>query len=103
MTAPVDGHVTVNSTALVGHTADGGDVTCEIVESTAIPAGFQSTDASLQWFEGYNLADNGSLSGTRTFEITAESTVDYVLACMEGEDGGSINARNLTAIFTPVP
>ncbi len=51
------------------------------------------------------VGDNGeSVSGTRTFDIGAGATVTYVLACQEfSNDGGSIFARNLTAIFTPAP
>ena len=104
VTAPADGHVTVNSTARVTHTgADGSEVFCAITESTAIPGFFSGTEESFQIFEKNGAADSGSVSGTRTFEITAESTVDYVLACEEGGDGGQFNGGNLTAIFTPAP
>ena len=105
VTAPVAGHVTVNSTAVVLHTADGGDVWCQIVESTAIPAfGIDLNAESAQQFEAEGSANNGSLSGTRTFEIAEGATVTYVLACQEaGGNGGFIYGRNLTAIFTPAP
>ena len=46
----------------------------------------------------------GNLAGTRTFEISAGSTVEYVLACMEiganAVNGGHIFSRQLTATFT---
>jgi hypothetical protein len=43
------------------------------------------------------------MRGTRTFAIAASATIDYVLACKEGTDGGNIRGRNLTAIFAPAP
>ena len=103
-TAPVAGHVTVNSTAHVRHSSDGGDVLCQIVESTDIPPGGISDGAeSAQRFEAGGAGDQGSVSGTRTLAIAAGTSVDYVLACNESADGGTIQARNLTAIFTPAP
>jgi hypothetical protein len=104
VTAPVAGHVTVNSTAVVTHTVDHGDVLCEIVESTDIPGSISSSDESAQWHEAGGAGGSaGSLSGTRTFDIAAGASIDYVLACEETADGGSVFARNLTAIFTPAP
>jgi hypothetical protein len=103
VTAPADGHVTVNSTAYVLHSMDAGDVRCLITESTAIPASISSIDESSQHHESGATATQGTLSGTRTFAITAGATVDYVLVCREIGDGGSIVARNLTAIYTPAP
>ena len=103
VTAPVAGHVTVNSTAAVFHSVDGGDVVCVIVESTDIPVGILTGDESAQRHETGSLGDQGSVSGTRTFAIAAGATIDYVLACEEGTNGGTIFGRNLTAIFTPAP
>ncbi len=103
VTAPVAGHVTVNSTANVFHNLPGGDVYCVIVEGTDIPSGNITDFAeSVQWHENSG-QNGGSLSGTRTFAIAAGATIDYVLACEELQNGGTINARNLTAIFTPAP
>ena len=72
---------------------------------TDIPPFFISNGAeSVQWHETGGLSDHGSLSGTRTFAIAAGATINYVLACEElADDGGTISARNLTAIFTPAP
>jgi hypothetical protein len=103
VTAPADGHVTLNSTAFVGTSVDGGDVLCAIFDEAAIPANLDGKTESVQWFEGYMLANNGALSGTRTFAITGQTTVNYALACEEFSDGGTITARNLTTIFTPAP
>jgi hypothetical protein len=104
VTAPVTGHVTVNSTATVSHTVEGGDVLCVIVESTDIPPTTISVFAeSVQWHETGGSSNDGSVSGTRTFAIAAGASIDYVLACEEVLGGGAIWGRNLTAIFTPAP
>ena len=105
VTAPVAGHVTVNSTASVFHEANGGVVSCVIVESTEIPPfPIGALDESGQLFKRADAAANGgSLSGTRTLAIAAGASIDYVLACDEFMNGGNIWARNLTAIFTPAP
>ena len=104
VTAPVAGHVTVNSTAAVFHGVDGGDVFCVIVESTDIPPTNIFINAeSVQRFETGLPSNEGSVSGTRTFAIAAGATIDYVLACEEFPEGGTVRARNLTAIFTPAP
>jgi hypothetical protein len=104
VTAPVDGNVTVNSTAAVGHSSDGGDVRCILVEATNIPAtSIQIDEESAQWHETGGASDTSTLAGTRTFAISSGARVEYVLACEELADGGFMNARNLTAIFTPAP
>jgi hypothetical protein len=104
VTAPVAGHVTVNSTAAVLHSAVGGWVLCVIVESTDIPPGSvtDTSESAQPWRAGVAF-ETGSLSGTRTFAIAAGATIDYVLACEEIGAGGLLLGRNLTAIFTPAP
>ncbi len=99
--AGVAGQVTLNSTAIVTH-SNNDSVLCAIAESTAVPAALNSRDVPSTHSA---VGDNGtSVSGTRTFDIAAGATVTYVLACEEfSTDGGSIFARNLTAIFTPAP
>ena len=105
VTAPVAGQVTLNSTAWVFHTADGGEIVCAIFESGGIPPLFIPLDTpSFQNWETSLPSNEGSLSGTRTFDIAANTTVTYSLACEEFDDGGSTSrSRNLTAIFTPAP
>ena len=105
VTAPVAGQVTLNSTAWVFHTADGGEIVCAIFESGGIPPLFIPFDTpSFQNWETSLSSNEGSLSGTRTFDIAANTTVTYSLACEEFDDGGSTSrSRNLTAIFTPAP
>lgn len=100
VTAPVAGHVTLNSTAIVTNDTDDGDTQCAISESTSIQTPNTSGESD-QWFEAEGAADGGSVSGTRTFEIAAGANVDYVLACRESSGQGVIRARNITAIFTP--
>lgn len=95
--AAVDGHVTINSTAIFETSSF---VTCVIVEANNIPpAGISASHESIQSLDPSS--DVGSLSGTRMFSIAAGASVDYVLACEENVVGGKIFARNLTALFTP--
>lgn len=101
VTAPVDGQVTLNSTVNVEMGTNGGDVICAIVLSSAIPANLAV--ASMQFFENGDPSNEGSLAGTRTFDIAAGTTVEYTLACEDFDDDGSVHKRNLTAIFTPAP
>lgn len=104
VTAPVTGHVTVHFTAIVQSGADGNDVRCSVAESTDIP-GFMTTNSSIVagWHERAGApGDIGSASGTRTFEVAAGNTVDYVLVC-QGAASDSLHTRALTAIFTPAP
>jgi hypothetical protein len=104
VTAPVAGHVSVNSTAVVSHAIGGGSVLCVVVESTDIPSRIDIKDESAQWFVAADPGGGGTLSGTRTFSIAAGASIDYVLACYElGGNGGHIYGTNLTAIFTPAP
>ncbi len=112
VTAPVDGQVTLNSTAFVRHLTKGGLIACAIYEAADIPpVDIVGQTPSVQlWTSvvidppGSFTGAQGSLSGTRTFDIAADTTVTYSLACDEILlDGGSILERNLTAIFTPAP
>lgn len=104
VTASVDGQVTLNSTAYVFHLADGGDVSCGIFENDNIPPSSISFNTpSYQRWETGGSGDEGSLSGTRTFDIAANTTVTYSLACEESVDRGELFSMNLTAIFTPTP
>ena len=104
VTAPAAGQVTLNSTARVQHAVDGGDILCAIYEADAIPALAVADDTpSIQFWETSLPSDQGSLSGTRTFDIAADTTVTYSLACEETTGGGIIWTGNLTAVFTPVP
>ena len=93
--APVDGHVTVHSTAVVEASFD-RLVGCAIVEST-VPPFVLRTDESAQFHS------NGSVAGTRSFAITGGATVEYKLVCQQPEDSGTVYGRSLTAIFTPAP
>lgn len=104
VTAPVAGHIVVNSTAVVRHSVDGGDIRCVIVESTDIPIANVSANAEgAQYHETGGSGTDSTLSGSRFFEIAAGATVEYVLACRETMDGGFIFGPNLTALFTPAP
>jgi hypothetical protein len=105
VTAPHDGQVTVTSTAsFFSWDPNGGELAeCVIVESTnaaILPHPSQPSYQVLQAPSGQPIA--GSLSGTRAFDITEGSTVDYVLTCAFYPAVGLPNVEaNLTAIFTP--
>jgi hypothetical protein len=105
VSAPVAGQVTLSSTATVGHVLDDGDVYCQIYEADLIPPiSINGTTDFFQWweaFQGGGSVKTGELSGARTFDIAANTTITYSLACEEGANGGNIRSRNLTAIFTP--
>ena len=101
VTAPVAGQVTLNSTVNVEMGTPGGDLICAIVPSSTIPANLAVE--SMQVFENGDSSNEGSLSGTRTFDIAVGATVEYTLACEDYGDDGSAHKRNLTAIFTPAP
>jgi hypothetical protein len=103
VSAPVAGHVTLNSTARLHHSTNGGDMVCAIYETGSIPGSIGPDTPSVQYFEALDLGNDGSLSGTRRFSIADGTTVSYSLACEEGQDGAVIEERNLTAIFTPTP
>lgn len=104
VTAPAAGHVTLNSTTNVVHSAEDGDVFCAIFQTASIPAvDIDPGTPSRQRFETSLPSDAGSLSGTRRFSIAAGATVSYSVACKERGDLGFISETNLTAIFTPAP
>ncbi len=98
ITAPVDGNVTIDSHSEVGHTEASQDVFCYLSDSTM-------TDFKYgQRFEADDNGAWGSVSGTRTYPITAGATQTYYLLCQEGPvDGGEIVERSMTATFTPAP
>lgn len=100
LNAPVDGQVTLNSTAIVEHSQQFSDVVCAIGTSTSLPP-LTTFSESDHWFDAPDGGAGAGISGTRTFDIAAGATVDYVLACKEFGDGGQIRVANLTAIFTP--
>ena len=103
VTAPTAGQVTLNSTATVSHGIEGGDVYCAIFAGNIPPVDIADSTPSLQHWETSLPSNNGSVSGTRTFDIAANATVTYSLACEEGGNGGQIVTRSLTATFTPAP
>jgi hypothetical protein len=99
--APVEGHVTVHSLAAFEHGAsEGADVLCIIEAAADVPADNLSGEY-MQFWETGGVSNETSFSGSRTFEISAGATTDYVLACQAFQEFGTIQSRNMTAIFTP--
>lgn len=104
MSAPVTGHVTVDSNINVTHTVDGEEVWCAIYRDDTVPLGaVLPTEPSFQRWETGGLGNAGSLAGSRTFPINVGATTTYSLVCEESADGGTVFTRSLTAIFTPAP
>ncbi len=103
LTAPADGHVTVNSTtsAIEGTAGDG--VQCSI-NLQATPR-VLDTDYTQQWESaGVDNGGRSQLAGTRVFTIAANTTATYELVCkVLGTVDTDLFDSVLTAIFTPTP
>ncbi|MEM8621779.1 MAG: hypothetical protein AAGF73_18900 [Actinomycetota bacterium] len=95
VTAPVAGQVTVDSRAVVGHAVAGGDTFCYINDTEA------ADDRHQQRFEADDNANFGTLAGSRVFDIAQGETKTFHLVCRESIDGGTMDSRTLTAMFTP--
>jgi len=98
LTAPVDGHVTVNSEAVVTEGDTNQFVSCSLTNGD----GFDLDRVQLWLSTTGNYS--GNVNGTRQFDIGAGETGHYHLLC--GQDsGGSFDAYvdsvSMTAIFTP--
>lgn len=106
--APSDGQVTVNSSVNVFHATADGDVACILLRATdSGPPALGTNFPGIQWFESAGAGGNpndGSLSGTRLFDVDGGSTTTFELRCAENDgDGGSVGGASLTAVFTPAP
>jgi len=103
VTAPTAGQVTINSAANVFHNTAGGDVVCFILRSTDADPSLGTNILGAQWFESEGPSSNdGSIAGTRLFDVAAGSTTIFELRCAENDgDGGRLGSAILTAIFTP--
>jgi hypothetical protein len=109
VTAPADGHVTVNFTTIIGSVITGGEPAaksaCSVYRSTEIPATAIAdlTPGAAVWGPATSADDDGSLSGVNRFDISAGQTVTYSLACEEYYGSSFLLGRAMTATFTPVP
>jgi hypothetical protein len=103
--APVDGQVTINYSMYTQNIARGRESACSPHRSTEIPADISFDDEGVGWWETAveEVGDQGSVSGTRTFDISAGQTVTYSVACQEIIGNGWVAGRTATAIFTPAP
>jgi hypothetical protein len=82
------------------------DSVCALYRSTEIPApNISLADPAVGWWEtaAVGTGDQGSVSGTATFDIAAGATVTYALACEERGGFEAVAGRAMTAIFTPSP
>ena len=105
VTAPVDGHVTINYSTYIRNSTLGAESVCNVYRSTEIPSNISADEPGVGFWEtaAELVGDEGSVSGTNRFDITAGQTVTYSLACEEFDEGGDVWARAMTAIFTPAP
>ena len=109
VTASVDGHVTINYSTILGSFITGGEpsaqTVCNVFRSTEIPAERipDLGPGAAVWGADSGAVDDGSLSGTNRFDISAGQTVTYSLACEEQSGSSFLLGRAMTAIFTPAP
>lgn len=104
MTAPVAGQVTVNYSMYINNTTGQSSV-CAPFRSSEIPSvTIVASARGIGWWESAgNDGNQGTISGTTTFDIAAGTTITYSLAC-EKRGGSSVGlSRSMTAIFTPSP
>ena len=100
LTAPVDGHVTVNSSLLAELKLVGDAIGCTITTMSI-------TDyAYLQYWDSSGVSgsegSHAQMAGTRTFAVSAGQTGTYNLIC-SGSPSTRVGDPVLTAIFTPAP
>lgn len=107
VTAPVDGHVTVNYSSILGSVFSSGEAksACNVYRSAEIPATTipDLAPGAAVWGPASGVDDDGSLSGTNRFDISAGQTVTYSLACQEYYGTSFLLGRAMTAVFTPAP
>jgi hypothetical protein len=104
LTAPVDGRVTVNYSTFIQNLTAGGVAVCAPFRSTEIPVSIDNHPGQGWWQTAdATFGFNGSISGTASFDISAETTVTYSLACQEQSGTGKVDIKTMTAIFTPTP
>lgn len=105
ITAPADGQVTINYSAVVSHSVVERDVRCAPFRSTdSQPVLISGLTAGVGLWKRAADASSGSISGALLFDIAAGDTITYSLLCHEfDQDGGLISGRAMTAIFTPAP
>jgi hypothetical protein len=104
LTAPVAGQVTVHSTAHVDTFTSNAELICAIFESTNIPSpNISRATPSYQYWMALNSSNQDTISGTRVFDIAANETITYSLACEFALNGPLIQTRSVTATFTPAP
>ena len=99
----MDGQVTLNYSTRIRNLDSGRNSLCSPHRATEIPAGLTLADEGVGYWDSAVPAHTGSVSGTRTFDISADQTVIYSIACEESGGDGGVGGRTATAIFTPAP
>lgn len=100
ITAPTDGQITVFSTTTLGEDVAGEEMRCSITTGSTVEVPF------LQRWEsgGPNSGQHASLTGVRTFNVSAGTMAAYRLVCEHAGGAGStgvLEATVVSAIFTP--
>ena len=103
LSAPVSGKVTVSSHANVTQSVAGNSLGCIIVDAADAPFSIGENSDYAQVFKAADGSLRGSLSGVRTFDITAGTTGTFQLRCRTFNVGGGFDSANITALFTPTP
>jgi len=105
--APVAGNVTINYSTYVFNPEAGGDLRCAPFRSgEVLPSNISPLARGVGFFESAATpnGDEGSVSGTTQFPISAGQTITYSLACEKsGNSLAAVGGREITAIFTPAP
>jgi hypothetical protein len=99
LTAPVDGHVTVNSQAVVTEADTLKPVVCSLTNGD----GFD-LDRVQFWVTTSVTTPFGNVNGTRQFDVAAGETGHYHLLCQQDSSGSFdayLDSVSMTAIFTP--
>lgn len=97
--APVDGHVTINYSTHILNTSDGAASICNVYTG-APPLLLSEGEPGVGYWEASLPSNEGSVSGTKQFDIAAGTTT-YSLVCEESSGSGGVRGRAMTAIFTP--
>ena len=104
LTAPFDGHVTVNTSTSAYAGAAGRGAKCWITY-----AGAPIDWAYVQWWESAGIGNRGTLAGTRLFSVQSGVTYNFALRCQgtvfEPDPSLAVVLAPavITAIYTPAP
>ncbi|MEO1058259.1 MAG: hypothetical protein AAFY28_15215 [Actinomycetota bacterium] len=97
VTAPVDGHVVIQSTAVLAPAQVEVFGSCSISDTMSFDTDYE------QYYTKASTFAIGSISGHRQFAIAAGTTATYRLICSQFQTTSTATDVVLTATFTPAP